>query len=75
MAEAPKFVVLLERKPRSGKQTVYLAKRVDKPLTEGSEIIDPHDVLFETYAVYKCVGDAMNRAMELNRYYEAKKVT
>jgi hypothetical protein len=65
--QSPKFIVMLERKPRSGKRTVYLAKRVDKPLAAGNEIVAPQGVLYESYAVYNYVGEAVSRATELNR--------
>lgn len=64
--KAPKFIVMLERKPRSGKRVVYLAKRMDEPLASGNEVAAPQGVLYESFAVYKYLDEAVSRATELN---------
>lgn len=64
--QSPKFIVMLERKPRSGKRVVYIAKRVDEPLAAGNEIVAPQGVLYESFAVYNYVSEAVSRATELN---------
>jgi hypothetical protein len=63
---SPDFIVMLERKPRSGKRVVYIAKRVDQPLAAGNEVVDPAGVLYESFAVYNYIGEAVDRAKELN---------
>lgn len=66
LEKSPKFITMLERKPRSGKRVAYLAKRMDEPVAAGLEIVAPQGVLYESYAVYTHLSEAVSRATELN---------
>lgn len=63
----PKFIVVVDVAPRSGKTTFYLAKLVDKAVIYKHEITDPTNKdVYEIWSRYERLSDAQERVKELN---------